>query len=158
MNIKIFALTLTALALSLGTFAQPGLKQESVSIFKNSTAFFVKSGQVTTKDKKWEIVGDTIPRALNGTFWISSPTKELSIAKSFLQDKEVQGLAVSYSDMFLANDGKKVRILQSSDTAWMEGKIKILQTANPDPSKPAIKSGLLYALVLNNGATTILTQ
>lgn len=158
MNIKIFALTLTALALSLGAFAQPGLKQESVSIFKNSTAFFVKSGQVTTKDKKWEIVGDSIPRALNGTFWISSPTKELSIAKSFLQDKEVQGLAVSYSDMFLANDGKKVRILQSSDTAWMEGKIKILQTANPDPSKPSIKSGLLYALVLNNGATTILTQ
>ncbi len=88
MNIKIFALTLTALGLSLGAFAQPGLKQESVSIFKNSTAFFVKSGQVTTKDKKWEIVGDTIPRALNGTFWLSSPTKEMSIAKSFIGETD----------------------------------------------------------------------
>jgi len=158
MNIKIFALTIGAFAVSFSAFAQPGLKQESVSIFKNSTAFFVKSGQVTTKDKKWEVIGDTIPRALNGTFWLSSPTKEMSIAKSFLQDKEVQGLAVSYAEMFLANDGKKVRILQSGDSTWMEGKIKILQTPNPDPSKPAIKSGSLYALVLNNGTTTMITH
>jgi hypothetical protein len=158
MIIKQFALSIAAIAMSSVAFAQPGLKQESVSIFKNSTAFFVKSGQVTTKDKKWEVIGDTIPRALNGTFWLSSPTKEMSIAKSFLQDKEVQGLAVSYAEMFLANDGKKVRILQSGDSTWMEGKIKILQTPNPDPSKPAIKSGSLYALVLNNGTTTMITH
>jgi hypothetical protein len=158
MIIKQFALSIAAIAMSSVAFAQPGLKQESVSIFKNSTAFFVKSGQVTTKDKKWEVIGDTIPRALNGTFWLSSPSKEMSIAKSFLQDKEVQGLAVSYAEMFLANDGKKVRILQSGDSTWMEGKIKILQTPNPDPSKPAIKSGSLYALVLNNGTTTMITH
>jgi len=158
MKIRKLVLMVFAIVFSVNAFAQPGLKQESVSIFKNSTAFFVKSGQVTSKDKKWEVVGDTIPRALNGTFWISSPTKEMSIAKSFLQDKEVQGLAVSYAEMFLANDGKKVRILQSSDTSWMEGKIKILQTPNPDPTKPAIKSGSLYALVLNNGTTTMITH
>jgi hypothetical protein len=158
MKIRKLVLMVFAIVFSVKAFAQPGLKQESVSIFKNSTAFFVKSGQVTSKDKKWEVVGDTIPRALNGTFWISSPTKEMSIAKSFLQDKEVQGLAVSYAEMFLANDGKKVRILQSSDTSWMEGKIKILQTPNPDPTKPAIKSGSLYALVLNNGTTTMITH
>jgi hypothetical protein len=40
----------------------------------------------------------------------------------------------------------------------MEGKIKILQTPNPDPTKPAIKSGSLYALVLNNGTTTMITH
>jgi hypothetical protein len=158
MKIKKIALFTVALGFSLSSFAQSGLKQESVSIFKNSTAFFVKSGQVTTKDKKWEIVGDTIPRALNGTFWLSSPSKEMSIAKSFLQDKEVLGLAGQFSDMFLANDGKKVRFLPAGDSSWMEGKIKVLQTPNPDPSKPAIKSGALFALIQNNGNTSMLTQ
>jgi hypothetical protein len=159
MKIKQLALLSAALlGISFNAYSQPGLKQESVSIFKNSTAFFVKSGQVTAKDKKWEIVGDTIPRALNGTFWISSPTKELGIVKSFLQDKEVQGLVNYYSDMFVANDGKRVRFIPAGDSTWMEGKIKVLQTPNPDPTKPAIKSGTLFALIQANGNTSMLTS
>lgn len=159
MQLKQLALLAAAtFGLSLNAYSQPGLKMESVSIFKNSTAFFVKSGQVTSKDKKWEVIGDTIPRALNGTFWISSPSNELGIVKSFLQDKEVQGLVSYYSDMFLANDGKRVRLLPSSDTAWVEGKIKVLQTPNPDPTKPVLKSALLFAIIQNNGTTTMLTQ
>jgi len=159
MQLKQLALLAAAtFGLSLNAYSQSGLKMESVSIFKNSTAFFVKSGQVATKDKKWEVIGDTIPRALNGTFWISSSGNELGIVKSFLQDKEVQGLVSCYSDMFLANDGKRVRLLPLSDTAWIEGKIKVLQAPNPDPSKPVLKSSLLFAIIQNNGTTTMLTQ
>ena len=140
------------------SFCQPLLKTESVSIFKNASAFFVKSGIVNTKDKKWELIGDSIPKALQGTLWFSAPTGELNIIKSFFQDKEIQGLASQYYDMMLANDGKRVKVLVSGDSTWIEGKIKILQIPSSDPRKPANKSTNLFAIVLDNGHTTLLTQ
>lgn len=157
-GLKKMSLSLAASITFVATaYCQPGLKMESVSIFKNSSAFFVKSGQVTTKDKKWEVVGDTIPNALEGTFWVGSPTNELSILKSFLQDKEVSGLVSSYADMLLANDGKRIRLMRAGDSIWIEGKVKVLQIKNPDPREPNIKSSTLYAITQNNGATAMLT-
>lgn len=157
-GLKKFSLLLAA-SFAFGTtaYCQPGLKMESVSIFKNSSAFFVKSGQVTTKDKKWEVVGDTIPKALEGSFWIGSPSNELSIVKSFLQDKEVSGLVSYYSDMLLANDGKRIRLMRAGDSVWVEGKVKVLQMKNPDPTKPDIKSSTLFAITQSSGATAMLT-
>lgn len=152
---RYFALALL-LCFSASSWAQKGLETEAVSIFKNQTAFFVKEGQVKTKKGKWELVGDTIPQALNGTLWFSAPS--LQIVRSFQQEKEVEGLVSNYSSMFLANDGKNVRLLLSGDTTWTEGKIKVLQVPNPDPSKPNIKTGALFAIQMKTGRSLILKQ
>ena len=84
---KTFFLSLI-MCLSVFVQAQKELKTKSVSIFKDKSAFFVKKGSVKTKNKLWELQGDTTPAALNGTFWISSDDK-VKIVKAF-QKKESQ--------------------------------------------------------------------
>jgi hypothetical protein len=158
-NWKTIALSSLAIAgLQFSALAQPGLEMESVSIFKNQTAFFVKSGEVKTKNKQYEVIGDTIPQALNGTFWLSSPTNSIDIVKSYLQDKEVEGLVGSYADMLKANDGKRIRLLKAGDSTYIEGKVKVVQMKNPDPSKPDIKSNTLFAITQKDGKTIMLTN
>lgn len=161
MNLNWKSLVLGSLAIASLQFsaqAQKGLEMESVSIFKNQTAFFVKSGEVATKNKQYEVIGDTIPKALNGTFWLSSPSNSIDIVKSYLQDKEVEGLVSNYADMLKANDGKKIRLLKAGDSTYIEGKVKVVQMKNPDPSKPDIKSSTLFAITKANGRTIMLTH
>ncbi len=154
---RILILLFVTLTCISGVHAQGVLKTESVSIFKNATAFFVKSGQVNTKDKKWEILGDTIPKALQGSLWFSSPINELLMVKSFQQDREIQTMAYQFSDLCLANDGKKIRILFTGDSSWVEGKIKVLQIPASAGNIPVQKNNSIVALIQNNGTTALYT-
>jgi hypothetical protein len=123
--------------------AQQNFKTQSVSIFKNNTAFFIKSGEVRPNaEKAWLWQSDSLPQALSGTFWLASPSGDFGSVRSMLEDKSEQIVADSYLDMLDANDGKMVR-LYLKDSLPLEGRIQIIK-AGKDKSKQ------LYALVMQN--------
>lgn len=136
--------------------AQDQLKTQSVSIFKNSTAFFVKSGTVETNDKSWSIYGDTIPQALNGTFWLSSPSNDFKLVKAF--QKEVitkeEATALDFAAMLSLNNGAMV-LLQFKDTSY-RGKIISLQKELKKDETPNLYAPL-FALEMASGKTMIFT-
>lgn len=123
--------------------AQQNFKTQSVSIFKNSTAFFIKSGEVRPNaEKAWLWQSDSLPQALSGTFWLASPSGDFASVRSMLEDKSEQIVADSYLDMLDANDGKMAR-LYLKDSLPLEGRIQIIK-AGKDKSKQ------LYALVMQS--------
>jgi hypothetical protein len=130
--------------------AQQSFKTQSVSIFKNNTAFFIKSGEVRPNaEKAWLWQSDSLPQALAGTFWLGSPSADLGSVRSMLEDKVEQKMVGSYQDMLDANDGKRVKLHLSGDSLPLEGKIQIIKFQKE-------KSEQLYAL-LTNDKTIILS-
>lgn len=124
--------------------AQQNFKTQSVSIFKNNTAFFIKSGEVRPNaEKAWLWQSDSLPQALAGTFWLGSPSADLSSVRSMLEDKVEQKMVGSYQDMLDANDGKRVKLHLAGDSLPLEGKIQIIKFQKE-------KSEQLYALLAND--------
>ncbi len=97
----------------------PGLAQDaekdfgtkSISIFKNGSAFFLKSGKVKTQDGSYRIT-ENIPAALFGTLWIHSPKGELKHISSFTDKVETksQNRVRTFEDILNINKGKKVAL------------------------------------------------
>ena len=74
---------LVFLVLNICAFSQDvkqDFKTSSISIFKNGTAFFIKSGKVKTEDSAYRMT-ENIPPALFGTYWINSSAGELNFSK-----------------------------------------------------------------------------
>lgn len=159
MSIKTILLSFVFLAIfSFTTSAQDGLNIESVSIFKNKTAFFVKNGTVNTKKGSWLILGDTIPAALNGTFWLNSPDDDFKLIKAYqktIKTKE-QAVVDNFASMLALNNGKTVT-LYFRDTAYT-GTILFMQV-NPKkkPDVPNLRAPL-FALKTKEGKTIVFTQ
>jgi len=156
-NFCLFAVCWFAL---VGTnHAQEGLDLESVSIFKNKTAFFVKEGKVKTKDKSWVILGDTIPRALNGTFWLSSPNQGFELVKAYHKEieKTKKAAASKFSALLALNDGKEVTLVMK-DTSHT-GTIIFMQPEAEEekPDVPNLQS-MLFGLKTQAGKTLVFTQ
>lgn len=102
------------LGLSFAATAQDvkkDFKTSSISIFKNGTAFFIKSGKVDTKNSIYQMKKN-IPPALSGTYWITSPTGELNFLSAYMDTLKTQKEVVANSivDMLNANLGKKVKL------------------------------------------------
>ncbi len=156
MKIKFAIYASLFLALPLAISAQEGLKIQSVSVFKNQTAFFVKNGLVKTKNKSWEIHHDTIPAALNGTLWLSSPSHDFKMVKAYQKKvKQKQKYAASnFSTILALNDGKTVS-LHFADTSYT-GTILLMQ-ADTSPISPYTNLPL-FALAMTNGHHLIFTQ
>jgi len=158
MSIKITLVCFCLLiGLSFTASAQEGLNIESVSIFKNKTAFFVKNGTVNTKNGSWLILGDTIPSALNGTFWLNSPNNDFKLIKAYQKTIETKEQAVvhGFPSMLALNDGKKVT-LHFEDTAYT-GTILFMQVEPKEkPDVPDLRAPLL-ALKTKEGKTIIFT-
>lgn len=139
-------------------FAQEGLDIKSVSIFKNQTAFFVKSGTVSTPSNTWAVYGDTIPKALDGTFWLSSPTNDFKMVKAYQKTikTDEQAVAQDFAAMLALNDGKDAT-LHFKDTMF-SGKILFMQIKpKKAPETPNLYAPL-FSLKTKEGRTLIFTQ
>lgn len=146
------------LALPFLLSAQEGLDMKSVSIFKNQTAFFVKSGTVSTPSNSWSVYGDTIPKALDGTFWLGSPTNDFKMVKAYQKTIKTDEQAVvgDFAAMLALNDGKDAT-LYFEDTMFA-GKILFMQVKpKKAPDFPNLNAPL-FALKTKEGKTLIFTQ
>ncbi|MEZ4776847.1 MAG: hypothetical protein R3D00_26970 [Bacteroidia bacterium] len=99
--------------------AQP-IKTQSVSVFKNGTAFFVKSGEVKPVNQTWIIEQDHIPQALFGTLWFQGGN--LTSVTGAQEEVETKRKTVHVHEVMEANIGKQVRIT-TKDNLNYEGKI-----------------------------------
>jgi hypothetical protein len=129
---KLTLLTLLTFAFSISISAQSDLgtadlgtadlKTESISIFKNGSAFYVKSGKVKTENSVYRMT-ENFPKALFGTYWFGSSV--LKSVKSF-QDTVKQNLnANSITEMLVANEGKQVmlQVAGNPSDASLSGKL-----------------------------------
>ena len=124
MNFKTISIILVLGMISTSILAQGDketnpLKAKSISIFKNGTAFFIKEGTVKTEDGSY-MMTENIPRALFGTFWIHSPTKELKHVTSYndLVTTKSEDVARSFMELMQANKGKKMKIHIGKDEVY----------------------------------------
>lgn len=106
---------------------QKDFKTSSISIFKNKSAFFIKSGTVETTDGTYRIT-ENIPPALFGTYWMSSPNGELTSMSSYMDTVQTKKSATANSilDMLKANIGKDV-VLYFDQTGFARGTIATIQ-------------------------------
>lgn len=96
---------------SFGQDANADFKTKSISLFKNGSAFYLKSGTVKSTDGQY-LMTKNIPSALFGTFWIQSPDGKLNSVSSF-NDKVAETSMIRSNNFTLllsANLGKKVRL------------------------------------------------
>ncbi len=158
MSIKTGLLSLAFLVtFSFVASAQEGLNIESVSIFKNKTAFFVKNGTVNAEKGSWLILGDTIPAALNGTFWLNSPDNDFELVKAYQKKIKTKKQAVvnGFPAILALNDGKQVT-LHFEDTLFT-GTILFMQVkAKKKPDVPNLEAPL-FALKTKAGKTLVFT-
>ena len=123
--------------------AQTGFRNQSVSVFKNATAFMVKSGTVQMTDNAWLWQSDSLPAMLSGSFWASAPDNSLLAVKSLLEDRKETTVIRNFADMLDINDGKRVRLHFTTDTTKWEGTIRI--------TKQGKQTSSLYALTTKQG-------
>ena len=91
--------------------AQKEFKTESISIFKNNTAFYIKSGALSDLKEGKHTIKDSFPKALFGTFWFFSPNTRLKSVSSFVTEVEQEIQASTIQDMLLSNQGKLITLL-----------------------------------------------
>lgn len=127
---KPLLLLLGGICLSLSVLAQDVQKDfttSSISIFKNGTAFFIKSGTVASTEGSYRIT-DNLPPALFGTYWMNAANHELEALSSFVDTlKTSKALpARTIPEMLQANLGKKV-ILHVGKEEEIEGTVEALE-------------------------------
>lgn len=158
MSINFLSLSLAFIFVSVSSLAQKELATKSVSIFKNKTAFFVKDGKVSTQNSSWTIYGDTIPAALNGTFWLSSPTNDFKLVKAYQKTVKTEEQAVvnNFSSMLALNNGKEVK-LYLKDTSF-QGTVLFLQKKPKKDVEIPNLTAPLFALKTKTGKTLVFTK
>jgi len=104
--------------------AEQDFNTQSISIFKNGSAFFLKSGTVKTQDGSY-LIKENIPSALFGTLWIHSKTGELKHISSYYEEikKNRQKRATTFEEMLRINTGKKVKLHIGKDEV-IEGTVE----------------------------------
>ena len=132
MLFKNYLLPVFFLLLSFNVFAQDGEKDfntKSISIFKNGSAFFLKSGNIKTVDGSYKMT-ENIPSALFGTLWIHSPNGELKHISSYTDkvEKKQEKQAKSFEDILTLNIGKKIKLFIGKDET-LEGIVEEIDTS-----------------------------
>jgi hypothetical protein len=120
--------------------AQTGFRNQSVSVFKNATAFMVKSGTVQMTDNAWLWQSDSLPAMLAGTFWAGAPENSLLAVKSMLEEKKETTVMRTFAEMLDINDGKRVRLHFNSDSTKWEGTIRLTRQGNQTSNLYALKT------------------
>ncbi len=102
-------------------------KTNSISIFKNGSAFFLKSGNVKTTDGNYKIT-ENIPSALFGTLWIHSPKGDLKNISSYTDKIEEtrQYRAKAIEEILNINKGKKM-VLHIGKGEVLEGVLEDIE-------------------------------
>lgn len=101
---------LSTLLLAGGLRAQHPLPTRSVSVFKNGTAFLIRSGQVSPTDGHFRLKAEDLPPALFGTIWLSSPDKNLGAVSTFVDTVSNEVMATDYFLSAKENIGKRVSL------------------------------------------------
>ncbi len=87
---------------------------QSVAVFKNGTGFFIRSGEVKTKENK--ITFDKLPKALAGTFGVFVPGNKVLNIKT-LENKVIKkDECLNFEDLLKQNVGKKVSLMTKDKT------------------------------------------
>lgn len=91
--------------------AKEDFTTSSISIFKNGTAFFIKSGTVKPTEGVYRIKKN-LPPALSATFWVTSPNNHLEYITGFVDTLEStqQNTVTDMVGLLSANLGKRVRL------------------------------------------------
>jgi hypothetical protein len=101
--------------------AQSDLSTRDVSIFKDGTAFFVRSGKVPVEDKQYSITQDQIPKALYGTLWFHAADQPNFSVRAIQDTVRKERKFHNQYEMLQVNEGKNVRLLVEEE--WYEGKL-----------------------------------
>lgn len=102
-------------------FAQSPLKTHTVSIFKDGTAFFVRSGEVPLLDKSYRIAEKDMPKPLYGSFWFHAPGQSDYTVRRVQDTIRATEIFNNLMNLPMKNVGKRARI-QANDT-WYDGQI-----------------------------------
>lgn len=113
------------------------LKTESISVFTNQTAFYIKKGKVNTKGGIYRI-DKGIPGSLFGTLWFNAEKANIESVISYNDTvtTETVNKATSFHDLLSSNLNKKVKIFLSKDESYegvveeINGKLVSLATDN----------------------------
>ncbi len=105
--------------------AQSPFKTQSIAVFKDGTSFVQKSGSVNAINGIFSFVGNDIPQALFGTFWITSPTSKIGQVISYMDTvkKVTTESPQNILQILEAMTGKNVVIKLSYEIPLYEGKI-----------------------------------
>ncbi len=150
MKFDVFMTTLVTILLSI-TFmkaqdtANP-LETQSISVFKNGSAFFIKKGTVKTKEGEY-VISEDLPRALFGTFWIHSPDNDLNHVSSYADfvKKKRETMATSFLELMDANKDKKMKVHIGEDEVYT-GRVEQVKMNNEkgDPVELMNKSVVVF--------------
>ncbi|MBK9013232.1 MAG: hypothetical protein IPM82_03625 [Saprospiraceae bacterium] len=104
-HIFLFAISIFCFA-KMSAQTQP-LTTQSISIFKNGQAFYLKSGLLKPTNGKF-LLPDPAPQALYGTLWFNSPEGSLTRVATYPDTLREQktGDAVAIWDLMRNNIGK----------------------------------------------------
>lgn len=117
----------TFMLMALCTPAQDADKDfqtKTVSIFKNGSAFFLKTGKVNTTDGIYRMT-ENIPSALFGTLWINSPTGDLKHISGYTDELKSQKVyqAKTFGQILRMNQGKRIK-LHIGEDEMVEGVVE----------------------------------
>jgi len=110
------------------------LPVKEVTVFKDGHAYVLHEGQMTT-DGKGNVLLDTLPNPVMGTFWAYSaqPGATLSSVMSSRQDLDVEKTSASLEDLVKGNVGKSVLIKEvNKNDSYQATILRILEEAVPE--------------------------
>ncbi len=107
------------------------LPVKEVTVFKDGHAYVLHEGQMTT-DGKGNVLLDTLPNPVMGTFWAYSvqPGAALTSVMSSRQDLDVEKTSASLEDLVKGNVGKSVLIKEvNKNDSYQATILRILEEA-----------------------------
>lgn len=111
--------TISVLIILLGLLptlsAQHPLPTRSVAIFKNGTAFVIRSGEVSPVDGRFRLGAEYLPPAKFGTVWLSSPDASITAVTTQVDTIEKTRDAFSWVELLKSNLGKEVQLQVKDD-------------------------------------------
>jgi len=147
--ISSFFLSLFISIFCFGQDASKDFKTKSVSLFKNGTAFYLKTGKVKAEQGSYRMT-QNIPSALFGTFWIQSPNGKLNSVSSF--NDQVEETTTTRSDNFAhmlsANLGKKVKLYLGKKEEVIEGVVEEVEKVKQKKEGPLLPQQFIINNIL----------
>lgn len=104
--------------------AQNALTTKKISVFKNGTAFYQKSGSVNATDGKYYL--KETPEALFGTMWIGAAKGDIKSVRSIQEKTTTDKEATSIKEMLQGNIGKKVHLTTYNNESY-DGEVVSVQ-------------------------------
>ncbi|MBI4645478.1 MAG: hypothetical protein HY738_02510 [Bacteroidia bacterium] len=96
--------------------AQAPFTTQKVSVFKNGTGFFIKSGKVGAENGIYVL--NSPPEALLGTIWVNTGNEKIKTIKKLSEKGGEKKEAKNLSELISANTGRRVRIIPQTGEGY----------------------------------------